>query len=166
MMAFAVGFGGVTVCFEGLGRVERGISHRPLSVLRPSMITWSFFIILTLKREKMAMQLSSHSWPKDIKEPVLILSNTMTSWALCDSWLDSFIRALYLGEMVSPLATDTCGVDVGSTFVHAGSAASCRQCSVAAESTSATGICLVVSTEMVDNEWFKGLSTVFSAQHH
>ena len=60
------------------------------------------------------------------------------------------MRALNLGEMVSPFATDTRGVDVGSTFVHAGSAVSCRQCSVAAESTSATGICVVVSTEMAD----------------
>ena len=74
----------------------------------------------------------------------------MTSWALWDSWSDSFILALYVGEMVSPLATDTFGVDVGSTFVHAGSAVSCRQCSVAAESTSATGICFGVSAEMAD----------------
>ena len=62
MMALAVGcIGDVNVGFEGVGRVERGISHRPLSVLRPSMITWLFFIIFTLKREKMAIQSSSHS---------------------------------------------------------------------------------------------------------
>ena len=98
----------------------------------------------------MAMQSSSHSWPNDISEPVLILSKTMTSWALWDSWSDSFILALYLGEIVSPLATDTFGVDVGSTWLHAGSAVSCRQCSVAAESTSATGIWVGVSVEIVD----------------
>ena len=149
-MALAVGFVGVIGGFEGVGRVERGISHRPLSVRRPSIIIWLFFTILTLKREKMAMQSSSHSWPNDISEPVLILSKTMTSWALWDNWSDSFILALYLGEIVSPLATDTFGVDVGSTWLHAGSAVSCRQCSVAAESTSATGIWVGVSVEIVD----------------
>ena len=149
-MALAVGFVGAIGGFEGMGRVERGISHRPLSVRRPSIIIWLCFIILTLKREKRAMQSSSHSWPNEINEPVFILSKTMTSWALWDSWSDSFILALYLGEMISPLATDTFGVDVGSTLVHAGSAVSCRQCSVAAESTSATCICFGVSAEMAD----------------
>ena len=149
-MALAVGFVVVVGGFEGVGMVERGISHRPLSVRRPSIIIWLFFTILTLKREKMAMQSSSHSWPNDISEPVLILSKTMTSWALWDNWSDSFILALYLGEIVSPLATDTFGVDVGSTWLHAGSAVSCRQCSVAAESTSATGIWVGVSVEIVD----------------
>ena len=61
MMALAVGFVGAIGGFEGMGRVERGISHRPLSVRRPSIIIWLCFIILTLKREKMAMQSSSHS---------------------------------------------------------------------------------------------------------
>ena len=80
--------------------------------------------------------------------------------------MDSFIRALYFGEIVSPLATDTCGVDVGSTSMQAGRAVSCRQCSVAAESTSATGILLVVSTEMADKEFLIGLSTGIPVQHH
>ena len=68
--------------------------------------------------------------------------------------------------MVSPFATDTFGVDVGSIFVHAGSADSCRQCSVAAESTSATGICFGVSAEMADKVWFILSTVVVSAQRH
>ena len=52
--------------------------------------------------------------------------------------------------MVSPFATDTFGVEVGVILVQAGSADSWRQCSVAAESTSATGICVGVSAEMAD----------------
>ena len=85
MMALAAWFGGVFGASEGIGRVDRGISHRPLSVLLPSIIIWLFFSIFTLKREKIAMQSSSHSWPNDINEPVFMLSKTTTSCAVGDS---------------------------------------------------------------------------------
>ena len=72
---------------------DKGISHSSLSVRRPSMITLLFFSILTLNLEKIAMQLSSQSCPRDMRDPVWISSNMITCWALADnsgeilSWL-------------------------------------------------------------------------------
>ena len=51
---------------------------------------------------------------------------------------------------------------MGSISVHAGSAESCKQCSVAAESTRATGVMGVDTTEIVDKHKFLGLSSVMS----
>ena len=52
---------------------DNGMSHSPLSVRRPSMIILLFFSILTLNLEKIAMQLSSQSCPRDMRDPVWIL---------------------------------------------------------------------------------------------
>ena len=62
---------------DGIG-IDTGISYRPLSVQRPSIITWLSLMIFTWNCEKMAVQLSSHSCPNDIKEPVLISSKMIT----------------------------------------------------------------------------------------
>ena len=75
-----------------------------------------------------------------------------------------FILAFYFGEIVSPLATETCGVEVGSTFVQVGSADSCIQCNVAAKSTSATGILVGDTTEIVDKDGLYS-SYFISVQH-
>ena len=56
----------------------RGMLHKPLSVRRPSMMTLLFFNILTLKRENMPMQSSSHNCPNEIKDPVCMLSKMIT----------------------------------------------------------------------------------------
>ena len=61
MALAACGLGFVGSGMEAGGGDVRGMSHRPLSVLLPSIIILSPFIILTLKREKIAMQSSSHS---------------------------------------------------------------------------------------------------------
>ena len=60
------------------GGTVNGISHKPLSVRRPTIIILLFFTILTLNRENMPMQSSSHSCPSDINDPVFILSNMIT----------------------------------------------------------------------------------------
>ena len=93
------------------------------------------------------------------------MSSKMTTfWAAGESSLDIFIRALYLGDIVSPLATDTLGVDVGRISVHTGNADSCKQCNVAAESSSATGIMGGDTTEIADKE-FLILSYVIPVPH-
>ena len=87
------GVGGLAVMVE-----DKGMSHSPLSVRRPSMITLLFFSILTLNLEKIAMQSSSQSCPRDMRDPVWISSNMITCWALADnsgeilSWLSILER--------------------------------------------------------------------------
>ena len=93
--------------WEGTIGDARGISHKPLSVRRPSIIILLFFRILTLKREKIAMQSSSQSCPREISDHVCILSNMTTCWALVDSSGDKCICAFDVGEMISPFATVT-----------------------------------------------------------
>lgn len=61
------------------------------------------------------MQSSSHSWHNEINDPIFMSSNTMNFCTWGDNLLESFILALYFGEMISPLATATFGVDVGKT---------------------------------------------------
>ena len=52
---------------------------------------------------------------------------------------------------MSPLVTQTWGVVVGDTSKQAGSADCCRQCNVAAESSSATG-CMGGDTTEIDDK--------------
>ena len=49
--------------------------------------------------------------------------------------------------------------------MHTGSAESCKQCNVAAESTSATGIFWVFTTEIADKDCGLDLSSLFFIQH-
>ena len=140
MIALAMCFsGGKGLGGGGITGEDKGMSHRPLSVRRPSIIILLFLSILTLNLEKIAMQSSSQSCPRDIRDPVWISSHMITCWALADRSSDSFILAFNLGEMMSPFATVTNGVVIGMISVHAGNADCCRQCSVAAVSSRATG---------------------------
>ena len=144
---------------------DKGMSHNPLSVLRPSMMILLFFRILTWNLEKIAMQSSSQSWPREISDPVWISSKITTDWAWAVSSSDSFIFALNLGEIISPLATVTWGVVVGTTLEHAGNAVCCKQCSVAAESNKATGLIGVDTTEIDDKSGVSILFIIISVPH-
>ena len=64
----------------------RGMDHRPLIGLRrPVIIILPSFTILTLNFVKTAIQSSSHSWPMEMRDPVLRPSRTWPLEAVGDS---------------------------------------------------------------------------------
>ena len=98
--------------FEGGGRHGggvMGISHKPLSVRLPTMTTSLFFRILTLYWGNIAIQLSSHSWPTEMREPVLRSSKTYTCCADWEREVDIGTNTWWVGDIVPPLATVAVG---------------------------------------------------------
>ena len=86
-----------------------GISHKSLSIRFPTMMTLSFFSILILYQENIAIQSSLHNWPTEMREPVLRLSKTYACCADGDMEVEIGTDAWWVGDIVPPLATVTLG---------------------------------------------------------
>ena len=84
-----------------------GISHKLLSVRFPTMMTSSFLSILTLYRENIAIQSSSHNWPTEMRELVLRSLKTYACCADGDSEVEIGMNAWWVGDIVPPLVTVT-----------------------------------------------------------
>ena len=80
--------------------------HNPLVRSRkPAIITLLCFKIFMSNLAKMAMQLSSQSFPMETREPVVISSKTWADCALEESLFDSFKVPFKSSLMIFPLAT-------------------------------------------------------------
>jgi uncharacterized protein YcgI (DUF1989 family) len=86
-----------------------GKCHKPFGSRGPMMMGRSFFEIVTVSLVKMALQLSSHSWPMEINDPVVSVGKRCPCRALSDRVVGRFNCPVCVATMVSPLATWTCG---------------------------------------------------------
>ena len=101
------GKGGIGVFFKA-----KGIFHSPLVGLHsPMMMILSSLAILTSYFENRETQLSSKSWPIEIRELDLRLSKTWLTCASVESYGDRGTISRLIVSMVSPLATWTEGPD-------------------------------------------------------
>ena len=82
--------------------------------------------IFKLYLEKIAMHSSSHSWPREIRDPVRRSSNTYACCAAGDSVDDSGTVTCFWGQIVPPLATVTVGPVAGLILLQCGSASGWR----------------------------------------
>ena len=98
-----------------------------MSVLFPCMMTVSFLIMSTLYLEKIAMQSSSQSWPRETREPVLRSSKMKAFCAFSERFSDKGNDALNSGVMVSPLATETYGPVARLMFLQIGKILLCKK---------------------------------------
>ena len=71
----------------------------------PVIMTWLCFNIFTSNLVKMAMQLSSKSYPMEMRYPVVMSLKTWGDCTLKESLFDIFKVALKLGLMIFPLDT-------------------------------------------------------------
>ena len=72
---------------------------------KPVIMTWLCFKISQSNLVKMVMQLSSKSFPIEMREPVLMSLKTWADCALEESLFDIFKVARKSGEIILPLAT-------------------------------------------------------------
>ena len=88
----------------------RGMDHSPLAgLVRPVIIIRPSFTILTLNFVKIAIQSSSHSWPMEMREPVVSPSRTWPLEAVGESWGANGTWTEWVAFILVPSATSTVG---------------------------------------------------------
>ena len=121
--------GGRARIFVGGGRHGGdfiGISHKPLSVRFPTMMTLLFLRILTLYQENTAIQLSLHNWLTEMREPFFRSLKTYACCADRDREGEIGTGAWWVGDIVPPLATVTVGPCTALMSVQCGRASTSK----------------------------------------